>query len=255
VPITRLRRTPPAEGRPRLISDVSACRAIHGLTASGIFVGMLAIIAVLDGSPRAAILLLLLAQVIDGIDGPLARRFDIRAVIPKYDGYILDLVIDFVTCVLVPAVFAWQFNVVPHDVIGAFTIALVLMTSAMWFSRTDMMTADHWFRGFPGVWNLVVPTLWLLDAPQAVSVALMIVLGVMSMTNVEFAHPVQAEQWRRANLGFMMIWMGSMFALTLMWPHDTIVGDVLLLAGPAWIAVSTPMRYRAQRAVLSPVIA
>ena len=46
-------------------ADLSACRAIHLLTASGIVVGMLAIIAALDGSPRAVILLLVLAQIID----------------------------------------------------------------------------------------------------------------------------------------------------------------------------------------------
>jgi len=233
---------------PRLsVSDVSACRAIHGFTASGILAGMLAIIAVLDGSPRAAVLLLLLAQVIDGIDGPLARHYDIRAVIPKYDGYILDLVIDYVTCVLVPAVFAWQFLLVPHNAAGEISIALVLTTSALWFSRTDMMTDDHWFRGFPGVWNLVVPTLWLLDAPHAVSVTVLIGLSVLSMTDVQFAHPVQAEQWRQANLGFLGLWMITMFALTLEWPYRHAFGDVALLTGPAWIAVSTVMRILQQR--------
>lgn len=240
-----------SERHPRLarltVSDVSACRAIHGLTASGILAGMLAIIAVLDGSPRAAVLLLLLAQVIDGIDGPLACHYDIRAVIPKYDGYILDLVIDFVTCVLVPAVFAWQFMVVPHNALGEVSIALMLTTSAMWFSRTDMMTDDHWFRGFPGVWNLVVPTLWLLDAPHGVAAVVLLGLSVLSMTDVQFAHPVQAEQWRRANIGFLGLWMATMFALTLEWPFRHRFGDIALMAGPAWIAVSTVMRIRGQR--------
>jgi phosphatidylcholine synthase len=240
-----------SERHPRLarlsVSDVSACRAIHGLTVSGILAGMLSIIAVLDGSPRAAVLLLLLAQVIDGIDGPLARHYDIRNVIPKYDGYILDLVIDYVTCVLVPAVFAWQFQLVPHNAFGEVSIALMLTTSALWFSRTDMMTDDHWFRGFPGVWNLVIPTLWLLEAPHAVSVVVVLALSVLSMTDVEFAHPVQAEQWRRANVAFLGIWMTTMFALTLEWPYRHRIGDVALLAGPAWIAVSTVMRIRSQR--------
>ncbi len=242
-----------SERHPRLarlsVSDVSACRAIHGLTASGILAGMLAIIAVLDGSPRAAVLLLLLAQVIDGIDGPLARHYDIRAVIPKYDGYILDLVIDFVTCVLVPAVFAWQFLVVGHNAFGEVAIALMLTTSAMWFSRTDMMTDDHWFRGFPGVWNLVVPTLWLLDAPQGVAVAVLLGLSLLSMTDVQFAHPVQAEQWRRANIGFLGIWMTTMFALTLEWPYRHTIGNIALMTGPAWIALSTVMRIRSQRSL------
>lgn len=228
-------------------ADLSACRAIHLLTASGIVVGMLAIMAVLDGSPRAAVLLLVLAQIIDGVDGPLARRYDIKSVIPKYDGYILDLVIDYVTCVLVPAVFAWQFHVVPHGPVGQFAIALMLVTSAMWFSRTDMMTDDHWFRGFPGVWNLVVPTLWLLSTPRPVAAIVCIGLAALSMTDVEFAHPVQATQWRRPNIAFISIWVTTMTMLTLAWPDRNPFTDVVLLMGPAWTMGSTIMRWREGR--------
>ncbi|MFN6121886.1 MAG: CDP-alcohol phosphatidyltransferase family protein, partial [Actinomycetes bacterium] len=183
-------------GVPVTTAELSACRAIHLLTASGILVGMLSIIAVLDGSPRAAVLLLVLAQVIDGIDGPLARRYDVKNVMPKYDGYILDLVIDYVTCVLVPAVFAWQFGLLPDGPLGEISIAVMLVTSAMWFSRTDMMTTDHWFRGFPAVWNMVIPTLWLLETPAPLTAIIVLVLSALSMTDVEFAHPVQAAQWR-----------------------------------------------------------
>lgn len=232
-------------------ADLSVCRCIHLLTASGIVVGMLAIVAVLDESPRAAVLLLVLAQLIDAIDGPLARRFDIRAVIPKYDGYVLDLVIDYVTCVLVPAVFAWQFGVVGDGPAGQFAIAAMLVTSAMWFSRTDMMTDDHWFRGFPGVWNLVVPTLWLLDTPNEAAVGVLLVLSVLSMTDVEFAHPVQAHQWRRPNLVFVTIWVASMTVLTITFPDRSALTDVALLLGPAWTLGSTAMRHVEQRRLVA----
>lgn len=229
------------------MSDVSVCRAIHGLTVSGILVGMLALMAVLDGSPRAAVMLLVLAQVIDGIDGPLARRFDIATVIPKYDGYILDLVIDYVTCVLVPAVFAWQFHVVPRGTAGEISIAFMLITSAMWFSRTDMMTDDHWFRGFPGVWNMVVPTLWLLGAPGWVAVVTIVGLSLLSMSDVEFAHPVQARQWRRQNIAFMAVWVTTMVVLTVVDGDRHVVTSVLLLAGPAWVTTSTVLRHLERR--------
>jgi phosphatidylcholine synthase len=232
---------------PATSAELSACRAIHLLTASGIVVGMLAIIAVLDGAPRAAVLLLVLAQVIDGIDGPLARRFDIKNLMPKYDGYILDLVIDYVTCVLVPAVFAWHFVVLPHGPSGEIAIAVMLITSAMWFSRTDMMTDDHWFRGFPAVWNLVIPTLWLLDTPGTLAVIIVLVLSALSMTDVEFAHTVQAPQWRKPNMAFMAIWVASLTGLTIAWPNTNPITDLVLLLGPAWTAGSTAMRWREQR--------
>lgn len=237
----------PSLEAPATTAELSACRAIHLLTASGIVVGMLAIIAVLDGSPRAAVLFLVLAQVIDGVDGPLARRYDVKNVMPKYDGYILDLVIDYVTCVLVPAVFAWQFGVLPNGPLGEIAIAVMLVTSAMWFSRTDMMTDDHWFRGFPGVWNMVIPTLWLLSTPAPMAALIVLALAVLSMTDVEFAHPAQAEQWRRPNLAFMTIWVFSLTMLTVSWPSSSALTDIVLLLGPAWTAGSTAQRWRETR--------
>jgi phosphatidylcholine synthase len=232
-------------------TDLSVCRLIHTLTVSGIIVGMLALLAVVDGAPRAAVLLLIVAQVIDGVDGPLARRFDISTVMPRYDGYILDVVIDYVTCVLVPVTFAWQFDLLPHNVAGGLTIAFVLTTSAMWFSRTDMMTDDHWFRGFPAAWNLVIPTLWLLQAPVEVTAVVLVGLSLLSMTDVEFAHPVQVVRRRTATIAFMVVWVGAIVGLTLDGPREpSLLTGAVLLVGPLWTATQTIGRLVSARSSL-----
>ena len=137
---------------------------MHAFTTSGIVAGMLALQAVLDDRPKAAMVWLLATQMIDGIDGPMARAYDVKGRVPQIDGYVLDLVIDFVTCVVIPAAFLHQFNLLPVAPVRSLWSGLVVFTSALWFSRTDMMTPDHWFRGFPAVWNLVAPTLYLLGA-------------------------------------------------------------------------------------------
>ncbi len=232
-------------------TDLSVCRLIHTLTVSGIVVGMLALLAVVDGSAQAAVLWLIVAQVIDGIDGPLARRFDISTVMPRYDGYTLDVVIDYVTCVLVPVTFAWQFDLVPHNVAGGLTIAFVLTTSAMWFSRTDLMTDDHWFRGFPAGWNLVIPTLWLLDAPFEVTAVVLVALSVLSMSSVEFAHPMQVVRHRPATIAFTVVWLGAIVGLTIGAPREpSLATAALLLVGPLWIIGQTVARFVAGRSGL-----
>ena len=232
-------------------SDLSVCRLIHALTVSGIVVGMLALLAVVDGAARAAVLWLVLAQVIDGIDGPLARRFHISTVIPRYSGFVLDVMIDYVTCVLVPVTFAWQFDLVPHNVAGGLTIAFVLTTSAMWFSRTDLMTDDHWFRGFPAGWNLVIPTLWLLDAPFEVTAVVLVALSVLSMSDVEFAHPMQVVRHRPLSVTAMVVWLGAIVGLTIDAPREpNLFTAALLLAGPLWIVGQTAARFVAGRSGL-----
>ena len=51
--------------------------------------------------------LLGVALFVDGIDGMFARQLDVPARLPRWSGDVLDLVVDFVTYVLVPA-FAWR---------------------------------------------------------------------------------------------------------------------------------------------------
>jgi phosphatidylcholine synthase len=151
----------------------------------------------------------------------------------------------------VPVTFVWQFDLLPHNVAGGLTIAFVLTTSAMWFSRTDMMTDDHWFRGFPAAWNLVVPTLWLLDAPVELTAVVLIGLSLLSMSDVEFAHPVQVVRRRPATIAFTALWTGAIVGLTLAAPRDpSLLTACLLLAGPLWIASSTIGRFVSNRARL-----
>lgn len=209
--------------------------ALHAFTASGVLVGMAALVAVLDGSARAAIAWLLVAQLIDGIDGPLARRLLPDDDEPVYDGYVLDLVIDFVTCVLVPAAFLWQFDMIPHDRYGMLVIAALLMTSSLWFSRTDQISDDGWFRGFPSAWNMVVPTLWIMGGNTITNVAVIVVLSVLTLSRVEFAHPVRTSQWRRTHLVAMLAWIVAVVIALVMDEDVAFPVQLALMVGPVVI--------------------
>lgn len=206
--------------------------ALHAFTASGVLVGMAALVAVLDGSARLAIVWLLVAQLIDGIDGPLARRLLPDDDDPEYDGYVLDLVIDFVTCVLVPAAFLWQFEMVPHDRYGMLVVAVLLMTSSLWFSRTDQISEDGWFRGFPSAWNMAVPTLWIMAGNGLANAVVILLLSALTLSNVEFAHPVRAAQWRRTHLLAMAVWIGAVVTALAMGGEANVGVQAALLVNP-----------------------
>ena len=228
-------------GRPREVQrDFSL--ALHAFTASGALVGMAALVAVLDGSARLAIIWLLVAQLIDGIDGPLARRLLPDEATTRFDGYVLDLVIDFVTCVLVPAAFMWQFGLVPHDRYGMLVVAVMLLSSSLWFSRTDQMSDDGWFRGFPSAWNMVIPTLWILGGSRWSSSLVIVVLSVLTLTDFEFAHPVRATTWRLWHLASMTVWIWSVVAGVAMSPDVPVGVQVAVLVGPVMVAISVVWR-------------
>ncbi len=216
--------------------------ALHAFTASGVLVGMAALVAVLDGSARLAIVWLILAQLIDGIDGPLARRLLPEEATTKFDGYILDLVIDFVTCVLVPAAFLWQFEMVPHDRAGMIAIAAMLLFSCLWFSRTDQQDEENWFHGYPASWNMVVPTLWLLETPHAVNLVVVGVLAILTMTNIQFAHPVRVVQWRAWNMAAITFWVLGVLFATMAAPDIPALLIALTVLGPLMIFTATTAR-------------
>lgn len=216
--------------------------ALHAFTATGVLVGMAALVAVLDGSARMAIIWLLVAQLIDGIDGPLARRLLPDEATTRFDGYVLDLVIDFVTCVLVPAAFLWQFRMVNHDRSGMIAVAALLMFSSLWFSRTDQQDDDSWFHGFPAAWNMVVPTLWLLDSSPTVTMIVVACLSILTMTNVQFAHPVRVVQWRIWNMTAISVWVIGVLLGTIWSPQVPALVIALVIIGPVMVAVATLAR-------------
>lgn len=223
---------------------------MHIFTASGIVVGMLALDAVLAGRPRQAIMLLIATVIIDGVDGPMARVWDVKERVPRIDGYVLDLVIDFVTCVVVPAAFLHQFGLLPGRHGSLVLLSLIVSTSAIWFSRTDMMTGDHWFRGFPAMWNLVAPTLFLLHAQRMVSAIVVVALSIASLTDLEFPHPLRVTDRRGVTIAATTLWLVAIVAMTVTGPV-TDAGPpwwqvVAILAGPAYFIGLTLSRRLAQ---------
>ena len=180
--------------------------AIHTLTASGAVLGMLALQSIFNGDVRSALIWLLLSQVLDGLDGPVARRFDVMVTAPRIDGHVLDLVVDYVTCVVVPIAFMIHFDMLPAH----FEIALAGLTfmfSALWFSRTDLETEDSWFNGFPAAWNLAVPTLYVANATQIQVAIIIFVLCISQLTTFQFPHIVKSEWLRKVTLPFGILYL------------------------------------------------
>jgi phosphatidylcholine synthase len=228
--------------------------AVHVFTTSGIVVAMFALQAVLQQAAQAAIAWLLVTQVIDGIDGPMARAYDVRTRVPMIDGYVLDLVIDFVTCAFIPAAFLHQFNMLPHD-ISLLLTGLVVFSSAIWFSRTDMMTDDHWFRGFPAVWNLIIPTLFLLETPKSVNVLVVVFLCVGSFTSFPSPHPVRVRQWRPLTLTVTVLWLGALTGLVVVYPREVFPLQAILIVPLLYFVVIGVLRSRETKSAPTVLVA
>ncbi len=229
----------------------SSAWAVHGFTALGIVASMLALRDVLTGHPNYAITWLLLTLLIDGVDGPIARALMVSERVPRIDGFTLDLIIDYVACVIVPACFMYEFRVVPNNNFGIAVLCLMVATSAIWFARRDMMSEDFWFRGFPAAWNLVAPVMFLMEARTWVGAIITIVLSVLSLTNLPFPHIMRARFLRVPTWIMTAIWIGGMLVGTFTYPDHPWIARPFLYAGSVYFALLSFIRlgYTMRRSV------
>jgi hypothetical protein len=76
---------------------------VHLLTATGAVLAMLAMLEAVQEDWAMMFFWLVVAFGVDGIDGPLARATNIKVNAPRIDGVLLDLIIDYLTYVFIPA--------------------------------------------------------------------------------------------------------------------------------------------------------
>lgn len=186
--------------------------AVHALTATGAIWAFLALLAVVEGDARMALLWLGVALIVDGIDGPLARWAQVTHRAPRFDGAALDLIVDYLTYVFVPALFVWRFDLLPQEVEIA-GCAWILVTSLHLFAKLDMKSEDNHFVGFPAVWNVVVLYFFLLDTGVWTNAAVTLALGLLTFAPVKFLHPFRVRRLRRVTIPMAGLWIVAVIVL------------------------------------------
>ncbi|MFN8015029.1 MAG: CDP-alcohol phosphatidyltransferase family protein [Acidimicrobiia bacterium] len=216
-----------------LSSKLWAAWSIHAFTASGVLCALFGFVAIFNQNPRSALVWLLVAQIIDGVDGPLARGMEVAKNCSVIDGKVLDLVIDYLTCVVVPVIFMLKFEIFPSH-LELPLAGLILFTSVLWFARKDIETNDMWFRGFPAGWNLVATSLWLLHFNQYINAAVSFVFIVLTMSNVKFFHILSSQQFKTLNITLTTIYLLAMTGMIVVEKEqDNVIGKAIICA---WIA-------------------
>jgi phosphatidylcholine synthase len=186
----------------------NAALAVHIFTASGAAVGLFALVAAFDRNFALSFAWLGLALLIDAVDGTFARWLNVRDNAPFIDGIILDLVVDFLTYVVVPVVALWRSDLLePTQSLVAG--AIILATSALYFADTRMKTHDLWFRGFPACWNVVVLYLFVFRFSSPVTLALCAVFVCLMFVPIVSVHPMRVTRLRGVTIAVMLIWFAS----------------------------------------------
>jgi phosphatidylcholine synthase len=180
--------------------------SVHLLTATGAVLSMFAMLAAVEEKWSLMFLWLVFALLVDGIDGPLARRYDTHNNWPIYDGVLMDLIVDFLTYVFIPAYALFKSGLLDGWT-GWLAIIAIVYGSVIYFSDTRMKTKDKSFSGFPACWNMVVLVLFAVAPNQWVSLFIVITLTGAMFLNLKFIHPTRTQRWRMVSLPMSLAWV------------------------------------------------
>jgi phosphatidylcholine synthase len=179
-----------------------AAWSVHAFTASGLLAAFMGLIATHDGEFRLAMLWILVALVIDGIDGTFARLARVGEVLPGVSGKTIDYVIDFFSYAILPAFLFFEASELGYG-LRLFCCCCMLMSAALYYGIEGMVSADgKHFVGFPVLWNMVVYILIFVlpEVAAWLTVALVILFTVLHFVPVLFAYPSRGGRWWVATL-------------------------------------------------------
>jgi phosphatidylcholine synthase len=191
----------------------AAAFSVHIFTALGAGVALIAMLEAVREHWAAMFAWLGVALVIDAVDGPIARRLNVARLQPNWSGDVLDLVVDFVTYVFVPA-YAITASGLLLPLAAPLLGAGIAVSGALYFADRRMKAADNHFRGFPALWNAAAFYLFLLHLPRALSSIAVAALIVLTFIPFHVVHPVRVVRLRGLTLSLLAVWaVLAMFTL------------------------------------------
>src|SRR5947209_16523448 len=223
----------------------AAAFSVHIFTALGAGIALIAMLEAVREHWTAMFAWLGLALLIDAIDGPIARRLDVVRVQPNWSGEVLDLVVDFVTYVFVPA-YAIAAGGLLLPLAAPLLGVGITVSGALYFADRRMKSADNHFRGFPGLWNIAAFYLFLLQLPPALSSLLVAVLIALTFVPFHVIHPVRVVRLRGLTLSLIGVW-AVLVMVTLAYDFNVAAPVTIALCAIAVYVVASDAVIRAIR--------
>jgi phosphatidylcholine synthase len=219
---------------------------VHGYTALGLVAAAMIAVLLVRGGPEAyrlSFLLMVAATFVDSTDGTLARRVRVKEAVPGFDGRRLDDIIDFLTYTFLPLLLIWRASILPAGYEP--WLLLPLLASAYGFCQVQAKTDDGYFLGFPSLWNVVAVYLYALRLGPWISLAIVVVLAVLTFVPSRYLYPSLPGRFNR----FMTL-LGIAWALSLVWliwnlPDESGAGLTTPALQGAWATLSYPLLYLA----------
>jgi phosphatidylcholine synthase len=216
-----------------------AASFVHVLTASGVTIALLALLAAHQGDWQTMFVWLGLALVVDAVDGPLARHVDVQSALPGFSGERLDLIIDYLTYVVVPAFALTQADLLPED-FRLPAACVILLSSLFHVAHLHSKTEEGYFVGFPAIWNVVLLYLFAFQPRPFLALAIVAVLVLLTFVPILAVHPFRVARLRPLSILVTVVWMGAAVLAVAnpfpspLWVQALLIGCAAYFIGVGW---------------------
>ena len=201
----------------------AAAVAVHVYTSTGVVLALLMVHFSYQGEVQTVLWLFLVAMIVDGTDGMLARRLRVKTLVPNFDGALLDNVVDYITYAFAPMVLLWANGYLPDGAAGGVVAAIPLLASCYQFCRTDAKTDDHFFLGFPSYWNIVAFYAIVWELSTVATTVLLMAMTVLVFVPIKYLYPSRTEKLWYSNMTLATLWLGLWAAITATLPDAPVV--------------------------------
>ena len=89
---------------------------------------------------------------------------------------------------------------------------------------------------------MIIPTLFLIGASLWINLVVCAIFSVLTLSRVQFAHPVSVRENRNISLPMMVLWLAAMLTLAIA-QHSILAVRVVLIAAPMWTVAQVVHRF------------
>jgi phosphatidylcholine synthase len=181
---------------------------VHLLTASGAVLAVLALGAAHRHDWQTMFVWLGAALVVDAADGPLARALRVETVLPRVSGERLDLIVDYLTYVAVPAFALTEATLLPEA--ARLPAAVSILVSGLFHvADTSSKTKEGYFVGFPAIWNIVLLYLFALQPAPHAAIAIVALFVLLTFVPFLAVHPFRVARFRPFTTAVTALWIAA----------------------------------------------
>lgn len=221
---------------------------VHLYTASGIVFALLATLEICkpQPDPRLVFIWLIVAVLIDATDGTLARRFEVKKVLPRISGRTIDDIVDYLTFTFIPMLLIARLEWVPAPAL--LLVGPALIASLLGFANAGAKDeSGGFFLGFPSYWNIAAFYFGIGAAHSLhwVNAAIIIALTIMTVVPAGFIYPNLApRRWKAPILIGAFVWLALIVAMLPRYPLPPPWLVALSLIYPVFYTAVSVVEYR-----------